>query len=89
MFGTDMKDPPACGDIAVDKNQYQVTATILGEAPSVFFTELISAGSAAHAALLAGVLVMARVNGLEMGLVELLSFTHNIRDHVQVTVTRI
>lgn len=89
MFSTNTRGLPACSDIAVDKNQYRVVATVLGETPKEFFTELISASSAAHAALLAGVIVMARVNGLEMDLVELLSFTHNIRDHVRVTVTRI
>ena len=89
MFGTDTRNLPTCDVIAVDKAQYRVTATIQGETPKAFFTELISAGSAAHAALLAGVLLEARVRALVTNTMEQLNYMHNITDHLSVVVTKV
>lgn len=86
MFGIEDNQLPVCGDIAVDKHKYQVTMSFTDDG-GVFFTEEIEAGSTAHAATLAGMLLYAK-NSLWIMMDESAfeNFAHNMGEHIIVDV---
>jgi hypothetical protein len=88
MFGMKTQDLPECSDIAVDAAAYLVEIEILGDTPECIFYETISAGSAAHAAVMAGVVLLERVSKYVKTTRDMVAFSHNVRDHTRVTVTR-
>lgn len=86
MFGTQDNQLPICGDIAVDKHTYQVTMTFTDDGGE-FFTEEIEAGSTAHAAALAGMLIYAKNSlAIMMDQDAFANFAHNIGEHIIVDV---
>ena len=89
MFGT-QNELPICGDIAVDKHQYHVLATFTDDGGTCA-EEIIEAGSAAHAAMLVGIIIYMKhallftVNEDPFG-EAFANFAHNMGEHVIVDV---
>jgi hypothetical protein len=86
MFGTQDNQLPICGDIAVDKHQYAVRVSWVGDGTTVI-EEIIEAGSVAHAAALVGMLIYAK-NSVALMTNEdaFQNFAHNMGEHIVVDV---
>lgn len=90
MFGTQDNQLPICGDIAVDKHQYQVTVKFT-DGGGIVAEEIIEAGSSAHAAALVGMLVYAKnapyfTPNMDPIGEHFANFAHNMGEHVIVDV---
>lgn len=89
MFGT-QNGLPICSDIAVDKHQYHVLATFTDDGGTCA-EEIIEAGSAAHAAMLVGILIYLKhdvyftLEGDPFGKA-FANFAHNMGEHIIVDV---
>lgn len=89
MFNTQNDALPACSDLQVDSHVYLVTISTTDGVK--VYEALVKAGSAAHAAAMAGMLLLEKLRPnfgpiADPAGLNLATFNHNMADHTVVNV---